>query len=204
MHLRGVASALLTISGVLCGERATALTICVGQCGPPPPTSTSDLLEVVNDSGQPVTDSLGTPAVRTLPEADEVPGPVRRALTIQLGTPANDIEALTQEVALKEPDGGLGDFITVERTLSGETVDVALCEPLALCGPITPPLEIPETGEPQDVADFSAPDGTHVHVIVQSAVPEPSTAVLLAAGIGCMSLQRRNRPLRKSSPPAPR
>jgi len=100
--------------------RANAGTICAGPCPePPPPNATSDLLEVVNDSGQPVTDSLGNPAVRTLSEADEtVPGPARPTLTIQLGTPAHNIEAPTQEVALKEPDGGLGDFIRVERTLT--------------------------------------------------------------------------------------
>jgi hypothetical protein len=38
-----------------------------------------------------------------------------------------------------------------------------------------------------------------------SAVPEPSTTALLAAGLGCMSaLRRRNRPPRKSFAPAPR
>jgi hypothetical protein len=180
------------ILGVVCGERARAITVCVVACGPPP---ISDLLEVVNDSGQPVTDSLGNPAVRTLSEVNEVPGPARPALFIQLGTPSHDVETLFQEVALKEHNGGLGDFITVERTFSGETVDIALCEPSDSCVPrvFMPPPEIPETGEPQDVADFSAPDGTHVHVIVQSVVPEPSTAVLLVAGLGCLLVARRQR-----------
>jgi hypothetical protein len=40
---------------------------------------------------------------------------------------------------------------------------------------------------------------------VWTLLPEPSTAVLLAAGLGSFSLVRqRNRPLRKSSAPAPR
>jgi len=161
----------------------------------PLPPGISDLLTIVDDAGQPVKDSLGNPAIRALSEADKVPGP--NSLVIDLGTPTAVLRSTSVSTyLLTEPDSTFSDVISIAvQQVPSETTRVALCEPVSDCVlPLVSLLPVPttpETGQLQDVASFFAPDGTHVHVLVQSAVPEPSTALLLLSALGCMSVVRR-------------
>jgi hypothetical protein len=58
-------------------------------------------------------------------------------------------------------------------------------------------LPLTETpGQPQEIAVLPSPIGSgNLHVIVDSleAVPEPSTALLLAVGLGTLSAARRKK-----------
>jgi len=191
MHIRW------TIQGLACLLTLLPGIAAVSAAASPLPPGISDLLMIVDDSGQPVKDSLGNSAVRTLSEADIVLGP--NSLVIDLGTPTAVLRSptTTQSILLTEPDSTVSDIISIAiQHVPSETTRVDLCEPPGFCAlPLVTlsPTAFTESGEPQDVASFIAPDGTHVHVIVQSAVPEPSTALLVTAGLGCIRAMRQGR-----------
>jgi len=157
---------------------------------------------IVDDAGHIVSDINGKPAIATISEeAEDATGSASVSIVLrQIPFPG----ARGGFIAITDPATGiLSDVLT----FSGGDADFGLCSVAdaaraAACIPlvdgfpvILPPASaIPETGQPQEVATFPSPSGIgEFHVIVQSSepVPEPSTAALLVAGLGSMSVVRR-------------
>jgi hypothetical protein len=175
------------------------------------------MLEITDDSGMPVTGSDGKPAVATISEsAENASGGVSVTLTVGsfqfVGSQATSF-GLVDPGILPGARGGCftSDEIVVLKGGGGLQVSMssAACRGGSLPG-YNPGVDsnpmngygglvggfVTETGQPQEIDVLPSPIGSgSLHVIVDSidAVPEPSTALLLAVGLGTLSAVRRRR-----------
>jgi len=172
------------------------------------PPGVSDILEITDDAGTPVIDGDGKPAVAMILESAEVtsgsviPGYRPRSSAFVTLTVGDFTPLRSQLTSFVLSSGSPSTFDLIDiwtSYLGGIQVN--------MCSGDCPRLYLPpganagihsitETGEPQEIDVLPSPIGSgNLQVIVDSidAVPEPSTVLMLAAGLGTLSTVRRKR-----------
>jgi len=164
---------------------------------------TSDTFQITDANGTILMDVNGVPAAGSLLETDEPTGGFGRLDFEMNGTISATVSTLIS-AGLQEPGAvgilGVSDAVFIvqqpQNHLSVEFVSdtestLNICD-AAVGGPA---VCMSENGQMQDLTSLLFPmGGAPFHVKIQSditEVPEPSTAPLLAAGLGCVSLARR-------------
>jgi hypothetical protein len=175
------------------------------------PPDVSDMIEVTDDSGTPVMGSDGKPVVGMILESAENTSrpkilPYRPPPSADVTLTVGNFQLLgSRSTTFVLGDGSDPAPDVIGVFVSGGGLEVDLCEgascPLGIYGPGPNPAihSVIETGQPQEIDVLPSPFGSgNLHVIVDSieAVPEPSSFVLLAAGLGVVSIEQRRRAAR--------
>jgi hypothetical protein len=157
-------------------------------------------LEITDGAGRVLDDVNGQPAIANTPLSQSV-----SSVSIVIN---GNLNGFGGRVTL-ENSNGIRDTIDITQTAQNEITVLlsayndGLNTPSCVTGLCA--FEVP--GQKENVSlIFYRPLSFSVFVEHDAlTLPEPSTAALLATGFGVLSgVRRRNRSLRKSSPPAPR